>query len=62
MLFQNNCAACHGEDAKGLEGTGAPNLTDADWLYGGDAATIRADLAERSSRCHARVAGSAVRC
>ncbi|KJS45125.1 MAG: cytochrome C [Roseovarius sp. BRH_c41] len=43
-LFQDNCAGCHGEDAKGLEGTGAPDLTDADWIYGGDAATIRQTL------------------
>lgn len=32
-LFLNNCAACHGSDAKG--GKGFPNLTDDDWLYGG---------------------------
>lgn len=32
-LFLNNCAACHGSDGKG--GKGFPNLTDADWLYGG---------------------------
>lgn len=43
-LFQDNCAACHGADAKGVEGTGAQNLTDADWLYGGDAATIHQTL------------------
>ena len=43
-LFQDNCAGCHGEDAKGLEGTGAPDLTDADWIYGGDAVTIRQTL------------------
>lgn len=43
-LFQDNCAGCHGEDAKGLDGTGAPDLTDADWIYGGDAATIRQTL------------------
>ncbi|MGV8953710.1 MAG: cytochrome-c oxidase, cbb3-type subunit III [Cypionkella sp.] len=41
VLFQANCASCHGEDAKGIEGIGAQNLTDDDWLYGGDAATIR---------------------
>ena len=35
---------CHGEDARGLEGTGAPDLTDADWLYGGEEATIRQTL------------------
>jgi cytochrome c oxidase cbb3-type subunit 3 len=44
VLFQENCAACHGEDAKGLEGIGAPNLTDDDWIYGGDAASIRLGL------------------
>jgi len=44
ILFQTNCAACHGEDARGVEGTGAPNLTDADWVYGGDAASIRKTL------------------
>ena len=33
-LFLNNCAACHGSDAKGSKGY--PNLTDNDWLYGGE--------------------------
>jgi len=32
-LFMNNCAQCHGSDAKGSRGF--PNLTDGDWLYGG---------------------------
>ncbi|AKJ28652.1 cytochrome-c oxidase, cbb3-type subunit III [Caldimonas brevitalea] len=32
-LFVNNCAQCHGSDARGSKGF--PNLTDADWLYGG---------------------------
>ena len=32
-LFANNCAGCHGADARGSKGF--PNLTDADWLYGG---------------------------
>jgi cytochrome c oxidase cbb3-type subunit 3 len=32
-LFLNNCAACHGSDAKGAKGF--PNLTDKDWLHGG---------------------------
>jgi cytochrome c oxidase cbb3-type subunit III len=32
-LFINNCAACHGSDAKGSKGF--PNLTDDDWLHGG---------------------------
>lgn len=40
-LFADNCSGCHGEDAKGMVETGAPNLTDAYWTYGGDRATIR---------------------
>lgn len=34
-LFDDNCAACHGYDAKGNKIIGAPNLTDNIWLYGG---------------------------
>ena len=41
-LFLNNCAACHGSDGRGSRGF--PNLTDDDWLYGGDAATIEATI------------------
>ena len=33
-LFANNCSTCHGSDAKGAKGF--PNLTDSDWLYGGN--------------------------
>jgi cytochrome c oxidase cbb3-type subunit 3 len=33
-LFANNCAGCHGADARGSKGF--PNLTDNDWLYGGE--------------------------
>ncbi|WP_404712557.1 cytochrome-c oxidase, cbb3-type subunit III [Sphingomonas sp. MMS24-J13] len=39
-LFANNCAACHGPEGKGGRQFGAPNLTDAIWLYGGDRDTI----------------------
>ncbi len=34
QVFSENCAVCHGEDAKGLREFGAPNLTDAIWFYG----------------------------
>lgn len=34
-IFQQNCASCHGADAKGMYEFGAPNLTDDIWLYGG---------------------------
>jgi cytochrome c oxidase cbb3-type subunit 3 len=43
-LFAANCAACHGEDAKGNPEVGAPNLTDPFWIYGGDAQTIEATV------------------
>ena len=36
VVFEENCAACHGEDAKGLRELGGPNLVDAIWLYADD--------------------------
>jgi cytochrome c oxidase cbb3-type subunit 3 len=42
--FQTLCSACHGMDGKGNLLLGAPNLTDATWLYGGDAATLKQTL------------------
>ena len=35
-LFLDNCAACHADDGTGDPFVGAPNLTDAIWLYGSD--------------------------
>ncbi len=39
-LYLDNCAACHGTEAVGNRALGAPNLVDADWLYGGDPVTV----------------------
>ncbi|BEV46466.1 cytochrome-c oxidase, cbb3-type subunit III [Afipia carboxidovorans] len=39
-VFAANCASCHGEDAKGNQEMGAPDLTDAFWIYGGDVQSI----------------------
>ncbi|WP_209021290.1 cytochrome-c oxidase, cbb3-type subunit III [Paracoccus ravus] len=39
-LFADNCSSCHAEDGTGDRAQGAPDLTDAVWLYGSDAATI----------------------
>ncbi|MDT8857193.1 cytochrome-c oxidase, cbb3-type subunit III [Paracoccaceae bacterium Fryx2] len=36
VVFEENCAACHMEGGTGNRDVGAPNLTDAIWLYGGD--------------------------
>lgn len=44
VVFEENCASCHGDDAKGIQELGAPNLTDAIWLYGGDKATLTATV------------------
>ncbi|WP_299005274.1 cytochrome-c oxidase, cbb3-type subunit III [uncultured Shewanella sp.] len=41
-LFLQNCAMCHGSDARGSKGF--PNLTDDSWLYGGDLATIKTSI------------------
>jgi cytochrome c oxidase cbb3-type subunit 3 len=34
-IWAINCVACHGENGQGIADLGAPNLTDAIWLYGG---------------------------
>jgi cytochrome c oxidase cbb3-type subunit 3 len=39
-VFAENCAACHTDAGKGDRTQGAPNLTDAIWLYGGTAADL----------------------
>lgn len=39
-LFLDNCSSCHGDDGTGMRELGAPNLTDAIWLYGGDEAAL----------------------
>ena len=41
-LFMNNCAQCHGSDARGSKGF--PNLADSDWLYGGSHEKIQETL------------------
>jgi len=39
-VFADNCAVCHGDAGKGKRELGAPNLSDAIWLYGADKAGI----------------------
>ena len=39
IIFAENCATCHGDQAAGSKGpdfTAGPNLTDKYWLYGGN--------------------------
>jgi cytochrome c oxidase cbb3-type subunit 3 len=39
-VFADNCTSCHAEDGTGDRMQGAPNLTDAIWLYGGNQAAL----------------------
>ena len=41
-LYLTYCMQCHGADARGAKGF--PNLTDSDWLYGGEPAQIKETL------------------
>jgi len=41
-LFLNYCTQCHASDARG--GKGYPNLTDNDWLYGGEPEQIQKSI------------------
>jgi cytochrome c oxidase cbb3-type subunit III len=44
QVFADNCAACHGDSGKGNQELGAPNLTDAIWLYGSGEAAVAAQV------------------
>ncbi|MFT4171484.1 MAG: cytochrome-c oxidase, cbb3-type subunit III [Rhodocyclaceae bacterium] len=41
-LFLTYCAQCHGADARGAKGF--PNLTDNDWIHGGEPQTIQTTI------------------
>lgn len=41
-LFMNNCAQCHGSDARGSKTF--PNLADGDWLHGGSGDRIKESI------------------
>lgn len=45
-VFKTNCAGCHQADGKGMLALGAPNLTDATWLFGSSRDTIERSIAE----------------
>ena len=40
QVFYDNCASCHMDEGTGDQFLGAPNLTDAIWLYGGSQEAI----------------------
>ena len=43
-LFAANCASCHGDAGKGNTELGAPNLTDRDWIYGGNRKSVHQSI------------------
>src|SRR5699024_10863640 len=43
-LFLNNCAQCHGSDARGAPT--CPNLADSHWLYGGEPEQIEQSITD----------------
>ncbi len=40
VIYEENCAACHGEQGEGIQELGGPNLADQIWLYGGGKAEV----------------------
>ncbi|KJS17377.1 MAG: cytochrome Cbb3 [Hoeflea sp. BRH_c9] len=44
VVFTENCAACHGDNAEGLIDFGAPRLSDAIWLKGSTEAQIASQI------------------
>lgn len=43
-VYTDNCTACHGEAGQGDPEQGAPRLSDAIWLFGGDAEHIASQI------------------
>src|SRR5258706_1879583 len=57
-LFEDKgvCYDCHSRDATGISDYGAPDLTDDEWLYGGDEETIYKSIYDgRHGKCPAWV-------
>ncbi|WP_068318055.1 cytochrome-c oxidase, cbb3-type subunit III [Polycladidibacter hongkongensis] len=44
VVYEDNCAACHGDDARGMRDTGAPDLTAPNYLFGRSLDAIKAQV------------------
>lgn len=61
-LFLTYCMQCHGADARGAKGF--PNLTDSDWLYGGEPEQIKETIAngrQGMMPSHAQLGGDTIK-
>ena len=45
-LYEGVCVACHGIDGKGNQDLGAPDLSDAYWMYGSSRESLRKTISE----------------
>lgn len=45
VLYEENCASCHGDRGEGNRDLGSPRLNDRIWLYGGDKAAVMRSIA-----------------
>lgn len=46
VVYEENCAVCHGDAGEGLQELGGPRLTDGIWLYGGTREEIVTQIRE----------------
>lgn len=44
VIYDTNCASCHGADGTGDRAQGTPNLADAIWLYGDSRSQIKRQI------------------
>lgn len=49
VIFKQNCSSCHGDNGQGNREFGAPNLSDAIWLYGNDKQSIMQQISNPRS-------------
>lgn len=44
VIYEDNCAACHGDNLEGIQEVGAPSLMSANYLYGKSLDAIKAQV------------------
>lgn len=46
VIYEDQCSFCHGPSGEGDQTQGAPNLSDALWLFGGDETSLTTTISE----------------